>query len=105
MPRSGFEPVPRLEADCSLVKIYTKTGDSGETGLIDGSRVHKDDPRVAAYGDVDELSAAVGVARAHAPSGPSRDLLHAIQRDLFAVGAQLADPDARVGTRKPKAAV
>ena len=48
------------------MKIYTKTGDGGETGLVGGSRVPKDDPRVAAYGDVDELNAVLGVARAHA---------------------------------------
>jgi cob(I)alamin adenosyltransferase len=87
-----------------LVKIYTKTGDAGQTGLIDGSRVAKDDLRVAAYGEVDELNAVVGVARAHA-APDVRDLLHAVQKDLFALGAQLADPQARIGTRKLKAAV
>jgi cob(I)alamin adenosyltransferase len=87
------------------VKIYTRTGDKGETGLVDGSRVGKDDLRVAAYGEVDELSATLGVARtlaAHA--APVNDLLHAIQKDLFALGAQLADPQARIGSKKPKAA-
>jgi cob(I)alamin adenosyltransferase len=87
------------------VKIYTKGGDAGETGLIDGSRVPKDDGRVAAYGEVDELSATIGLARAHSGNEPVRLLLHAIQKDLFALGAQLADPQARVGTRKAKAAV
>jgi cob(I)alamin adenosyltransferase len=86
------------------VKIYTRMGDAGDTGLIDGSRVGKDDPRVAAYGDVDELSAVIGLARSQAEP-PTAELLHAIQKDLFAVGAQLADPQALVGARKEKAAV
>jgi cob(I)alamin adenosyltransferase len=87
------------------VKIYTKTGDRGETGLIDGSRVPKNDPRVAAYGDVDELNAVVGIIKAHCNDAALNGLLHEIQRDLFALGAQLADPKSAVGTRKPKAAV
>jgi cob(I)alamin adenosyltransferase len=87
------------------VKIYTKAGDAGQTGLVNGSRVGKADPRVAAYGDVDELSAALGVVRAHAADAGLAGLLEAIQRDLFAVGAQLADPSARVAARKAKAAV
>jgi cob(I)alamin adenosyltransferase len=92
-------------AHSPLVKIYTKTGDTGQTGLIDGSRVSKDDARVASYGEVDELSATLGVARAHAGDTAMRDLLHGVQKDLFALGAQLADPQARIGTRKRKAAV
>jgi cob(I)alamin adenosyltransferase len=88
-----------------VLKIYTKTGDAGQTGLIDGSRVSKDDARVTAYGEVDELSATLGLARGHATDPALRDLLHAIQKDLFALGAQLADPQARIGTRKRKAAV
>jgi cob(I)alamin adenosyltransferase len=87
------------------VKIYTKTGDKGETGLIGGRRVSKDHPRVAGYGDVDELSAAIGVARAHVTDAGLAALLEGIQRDLFAIGAQLADPKAAVGRRKAKAAV
>lgn len=87
------------------MKIYTKAGDTGETGLIDGSRVPKDDARVAAYGEVDELSATLGVARAHSADAAVRALLHEIQKDLFALGAQLADPQARIGSRKHKAAV
>ncbi len=87
------------------VKIYTKAGDTGQTGLIDGSRVAKDDLRVAAYGEVDELSATLGVARAHAADPAVRGLLHDVQKDLFALGAQLADPQALIGTRKLKAAV
>jgi cob(I)alamin adenosyltransferase len=75
------------------VKIYTKTGDEGETGLFGGARVPKDDPRVAAYGTVDELNAALGVARAAEPAGFEDALLEAVQRDLFTVGAELATPD------------
>ena len=74
------------------MKIYTKTGDGGETGLFGGSRVPKSHPRVAAYGDVDELNAAIGVAAATTPRGFEARLLESIQRDLFAVGAQLASP-------------
>jgi cob(I)alamin adenosyltransferase len=73
--------------------IYTRTGDEGTTGLFGGGRVPKDHPRVAAYGDVDELNAAIGVARATAPTELAEGLLDAIQRDLFALGGQLATPD------------
>jgi cob(I)alamin adenosyltransferase len=85
------------------VRIYTRTGDRGRTGLLDGSRVAKDHGRVDAYGAVDELQATLGLARVEAGSGPLGDLLGRIQRELFAVGAQLADPKARVGARKAKA--
>ncbi len=87
------------------MKIYTKTGDAGETGLSDGSRVQKSHGRVAAYGEIDELNAALGVARTLAADTAEASLLHAIQRDLFALGAQLADPSSRVASRKAKAAV
>jgi cob(I)alamin adenosyltransferase len=75
------------------VKIYTRTGDRGETGLFGGGRVPKDHPRVAAYGDVDELNSAIGVARATAPADFRDLLLETIQRDLFAIGGHLATPD------------
>jgi cob(I)alamin adenosyltransferase len=75
------------------VRIYTKTGDQGETGLFGGGRVPKDHPRVAAYGDVDELNAAIGVARATPPEQLAAGLLEDIQRDLFAAGGWLASPD------------
>ncbi|HEY6109589.1 MAG TPA: cob(I)yrinic acid a,c-diamide adenosyltransferase [Gemmatimonadales bacterium] len=75
------------------MKIYTKTGDEGETGLFGGDRVPKDHRRVAAYGDVDELNAAMGLARATAPVDFEDPLLQTIQRDLFTVGAELATPD------------
>ena len=75
------------------MKIYTRTGDAGETSLFDGTRVSKDDPRVDAYGEVDELNAWLGLARASAldPRRSTPSSSH-IQRDLFALGAQLADP-------------
>jgi len=76
------------------VKIYTKTGDGGETGLLGGGRVRKDDPRVAAYGQVDELCAMIGFALALEPADFSRDALERIQRDLFTMGAELATPEA-----------
>ena len=75
-----------------MVKIYTKAGDSGETGLFGGS-TRKDDPRVAAYGDVDELNATIGFAAALEPRDFSRELLDQVQRDLFTIGAELATPD------------
>jgi len=82
---SGREP-PYL-AD---VKIYTKTGDAGETSLAGGTRVSKDDVRVAAYGDVDEANAAIGAARAAPPEDLAAPLLAGIQHDLFAIGGALA---------------
>jgi cob(I)alamin adenosyltransferase len=86
------------------VKIYTKTGDLGQTGLLGGARVPKSDPRVSAYGDVDEANAAIGAAAAHAEAGLAR-LLGGIQKDLFAIGARLADPTHKVAVRRAKAAV
>jgi cob(I)alamin adenosyltransferase len=86
------------------VKIYTKTGDLGETSLLGGARVPKDHLRVAAYGDVDETNAALGTVRALAEPKLER-LLFALQKDLFAIGAQLADPTRRVVEKRAKAAV
>lgn len=80
------------------MKIYTKTGDAGDTGLFGGGRVPKDHPRVAAYGEVDSLNAAVGFAASLEPTAWERPLLEAIQRDLFTAGAILATPD----PKKPK---
>jgi cob(I)alamin adenosyltransferase len=74
------------------VKIYTKTGDDGETSLFGGGRVPKSATRVVAYGTVDELNATVGWAAALAPAEFERELLTAIQADLFAIGARLATP-------------
>jgi cob(I)alamin adenosyltransferase len=75
------------------LKIYTKGGDGGETGLFGGGRVPKDDLRVDAYGQVDELNAALGLALALEPRTFCRDLLEGVQRDLFTIGAELATPD------------
>jgi cob(I)alamin adenosyltransferase len=75
------------------VKIYTKTGDGGETGLFGGERVAKSHQRVDAYGQVDELNAVLGLALALEPAAFERDLLESVQRDLFTVGAELATAD------------
>jgi cob(I)alamin adenosyltransferase len=75
------------------MKIYTKTGDTGDTGLFGGGRVPKDDPRVEAYGDVDELNAVLGMARAVEQMPRIDEVLVPVQRDLFAIGALLATPD------------
>jgi cob(I)alamin adenosyltransferase len=74
------------------VKIYTKSGDGGETGLFGGGRVRKSDPRVEAYGEVDEACAALGAARAALPDGELAAELRRIQDELFCVGAELASP-------------
>ena len=74
------------------MKIYTKTGDKGETGLYGGARVSKDDVRVAAYGTVDEANAALGVARAYYADKAVNDDLETVQNVLFDVGADLATP-------------
>ena len=84
------------------VKIYTKTGDSGETSLFDGTRVSKTDPRVVAYGDVDELQACLGVARAATLPADLDEICVALQRDLFALGARLADPAHKIAKRVEK---
>ncbi len=81
-----------------LSKIYTKTGDDGTTGLVSGTRVRKDSPRVSAYGDVDELNSVLGLAlieaaRDASPHAPRiLALLTPIQHDLFDLGADLATP-------------
>ena len=87
------------------MKIYTRTGDDGETSLFDGRRVSKSDLRVDAYGEVDELSAAIGVAMASGLPPDVADMLQAIARDLLAVGGRLADPDRKVAPRVDKIAV
>jgi cob(I)alamin adenosyltransferase len=88
------------------VKIYTRTGDTGETGLFDGTRVLKSDARVSTYGDIDELNAFLGLARSMlAHEGELSEMLVEIQRDLFAVGARLADPSHRIAGRVSKAVV
>jgi cob(I)alamin adenosyltransferase len=87
------------------VKIYTRTGDGGETGLFGGARVAKSDPRVAAYGDVDELNAWLGLVRAGTEDPVLAPMLEQIQRDLFALGARLADPAKKIAERVTKTAV
>jgi cob(I)alamin adenosyltransferase len=84
------------------VSIYTKTGDSGDTSLFDGTRVRKTDPRVVAYGDVDELQACIGVARAAELPRELDDMCLSLQRDLFALGARLADPSHKIAKRVQK---
>ena len=74
-----------------LTKIYTRGGDNGETSLGDGTRVAKHDPRVAAYGTVDEANAALGIARLHA-EGEADAMLGRIQNDLFDLGADRCNP-------------
>lgn len=75
------------------LKIYTKTGDTGQTALFGGGRVEKDHPRVEAYGDVDELNACLGMARSVEMMPRIDEVLVPIQRDLFSIGALLATPD------------
>src|SRR4029434_3394445 len=74
-------------------KIYTKTGDDGQTALFGGGRVDKNHPRAEAYGDIDELNAVLGVARAVEMMPRIDEVLVPIQRDLFSIGALLATPD------------
>jgi len=77
----------------SLMKIYTKTGDAGDTGLFGGPRVRKDDPRIEAYGTVDELNACLGLARCEPLPAEIASTIERVQHELFAIGAELATPD------------
>jgi cob(I)alamin adenosyltransferase len=85
VPRERDEPV-------RLTKIYTRGGDAGETSLGDGSRVSKLDPRIAAYGTVDELNSLLGVVVAGECPGDIRDVLVRVQNELFDLGADLSVP-------------
>lgn len=85
MPRDRDEPV-------RLTRIYTRGGDEGKTSLGDGTRVSKLDPRIAAYGTVDELNAAIGVVLAGECPEPIRDVLLRVQNELFDLGADLSVP-------------
>jgi cob(I)alamin adenosyltransferase len=87
------------------VKIYTRGGDAGETSYFDGTRVRKDDPRLATYGDIDELGAWLGLVRASGVDPVLADDIARLQRDLFALGAQLADPGEKLSARVSKAVV
>jgi cob(I)alamin adenosyltransferase len=92
----------------SITRVYTRTGDRGETGLVGGARVPKDSPRIVAYGTLDELNAAVGLARVFnaerlASGGPVRehhawldDVLRKIQNQIFDLGSELATPPSAV---------
>lgn len=86
----------------SASKIYTKTGDAGETALFGGGRTSKADVRVNAYGEVDELNALLGVVLLRVTDGWIRWRLQLVQADLFALGAHLATPPARDGRRTPQ---
>jgi cob(I)alamin adenosyltransferase len=85
------------------VKLYTRTGDEGETSLFGSTRVSKADPRVHAYGEIDELHAWLGFVRAGNIDPDMNEALLQIQRDLFALGAQLADPAEKLPERIAKA--
>jgi cob(I)alamin adenosyltransferase len=74
------------------MKIYTRAGDAGQTGLFGGPRVSKHDARIEAYGTVDELNASLGIVRASAPPTAIDEVLQRIQNELFTVGSQLATP-------------
>jgi cob(I)alamin adenosyltransferase len=76
-----------------LNRIYTRTGDAGETGLVDGSRVSKADPRMAAIGDVDEANSAIGLALRALEDEGARAMLARVQNELFDLGADLATPE------------
>ena len=92
-PTPSVTPAPRpgLGGNNPLVKLYTRTGDDGTTGLIGGARVDKDDLRIETYGTVDETNAIIGLA-AVAADDAARPLLVAVQADLFALGSHLAAP-------------
>ena len=87
------------------MKIYTRTGDDGETSLFDGTRVGKNHPRVVAYGEVDELQACLGLVRAAGVDAEIDELCVALQRDLFALGARLADPSHKIAARVEKVVI
>jgi cob(I)alamin adenosyltransferase len=78
------------------MKVYTRKGDTGETSLLSGGRVRKDDPRVEAYGTVDELGSLLGMLRSEVLPGGVEGHLVEIQRALFSIGAALADPDGKM---------
>ncbi len=96
-------PKSAKSVEKNSVPLYTKTGDSGDTRLFDGTKVSKADPRVGAYGEVDELNAWIGLVRANRVPQDLDAMLDQIQRDLFAMGALLADPRHRIAARVEKA--
>src|SRR4051812_6239481 len=80
-----------------ISKVYTKTGDEGQTSLANGERAWKDSPRVSAYGDVDELNSLLGLVRTKIVGTEIQKLLEQVQNDLFVLGADLATPEAAAG--------
>ena len=86
----------------TVVKLYTRSGDAGTTGLLGRGRVSKDDPRVEAMGAVDELNAVLGVVLAHQRSKRIRDILRTVQDDLFTLGAELALAGGREDAKVPR---
>ncbi|OGH63520.1 MAG: ATP:cob(I)alamin adenosyltransferase [Candidatus Magasanikbacteria bacterium RIFCSPHIGHO2_01_FULL_50_8] len=84
------------------MKIYTRTGDAGQTSLTDGTRIPKDDVRIDAYGTVDELNSIIGLARAHKLEPELDDILQKIQNELFVVGSQLATPPGPMREKIPE---
>jgi cob(I)alamin adenosyltransferase len=95
----------KAREDTNGMKIYTKTGDTGETSLFDNTRVLKSDARVDAYGEVDELNACLGTVRAAGVDADVAASIEQVQKDLFALGARLADPSARIAERVTKAVI
>jgi cob(I)alamin adenosyltransferase len=89
---SGARAVYNAPMGYRLTKIYTRTGDGGTTGLADGSRLPKDDPRIEAIGAVDELNSAIGVLLTEDMPAPVRDCLADTQHDLFDLGGELSRP-------------
>jgi cob(I)alamin adenosyltransferase len=89
----GLEwPSIQVTKGMRISKVYTRTGDGGETSLVGGTRVSKADPRVDAYGDVDEANSLIGLGRAWIEDAEIDEVLAGIQNDLFTVGADLASP-------------
>ncbi len=91
--------------DHSAPRIYTRTGDAGETALFDGARVSKADPRIEAYGDVDELASWLGLVRTRLAEEDLAATIDRVRRALFAIGARLADPRRRIAPRVEKSAI
>jgi cob(I)alamin adenosyltransferase len=87
------------------MKIYTRTGDGGDTSLFDGTRVAKSDARIGACGELDELNALLGAARGSGVDPDFDALIDQLQRDLFAIGARLADPAHHIAERVSKVAI
>ncbi|ABK76874.1 conserved hypothetical protein [Cenarchaeum symbiosum A] len=85
---------------CDAVKIYTKTGDDGTTGLQGGRRVPKSDPRISAYGGVDEINSLLGVVLSHGLEGDIESIMARIQNELFVTGADLSNPNLEDGKNR-----